>query len=133
MTIGRSCLAAQITIAGLLCAQPGCAQRNGWQQDESRRIEEVVRAEKLSEDLPEAEGTPLLAPPSTAPPLPTSSYAIQTAPPKRRAKTHRGAAGDTVDIASSKSGLQRQSHSKARHKREEELISNATAQGSSSR
>ena len=133
MTIGRACLGAPVAIAALLGAEPGCAQRNAWQQDESRRIEEVVRGEKFSEDNAVAKGTPLLAPPSTAPPLPTSTYAIQNTPPKSRAKTHRGAAADTADIASSKAGLQRPSHSKARAKREQELISNPTAQGSSSR
>ena len=133
MTIGRACLGAPVAIAALLGAEPGCAQRNAWQQDESRRIEEIVRAEKFSEDKPNAKGTTLLAPPSTAPPLPTSTYAIQNTPPKSRAKTHRGAAADTADIASSKSGLQRPSHSKARPKREHELISNPTAPGSSSR
>jgi hypothetical protein len=131
VTIGRRCV--PVAIAVLLGAESGCAQRNAWQQDESRRIDEVVRAEKFSENLPEAEGTPLLAPPSTAPPLPTGTYAIQNTPPKSRAKTRRGTAADTVDITSSTNGLQRQSHSKARQKREQELISNPTAQGSSSR
>jgi hypothetical protein len=123
-------LAAPVAFAAVLGLALGCPQRHAWQQDESRRIDEVLRSEKFSEDLPEAKGTPFSAPASTALPLPTSNYSIQNAPPKNRATPHRGGARG-VDTGSSTSGLQHSTHSRVRHKRDE-LTSAPSEEGSSS-
>ncbi len=125
-------LAAAAVIAAL-GSGPGCPQRAAWSQDESRRIDEVVRREKFSDDLPEIKGTPFSAPESTAPALPTKDYAIQNTQPKNRGKPHRGSAySQAQDTGTSKAGLRRSGQSSARHKREEELISIPAAGGRSS-
>lgn len=71
----------------------GCASRQVWQHDESRRIEEIMSSEKLSGDLAALNGTAFATPPSNAPPLAASSYEIQRPPPKKRSKPHRNARG----------------------------------------
>jgi hypothetical protein len=118
-------------IVAVLGIEPGCATRDAWQQDESRRIAEIVGSEKFSEDIPEVKGTSFLAPESSAPPLPTSKYAIQNRPPQKRSKSGRGN-GRGIEVGSS-TRAQRASHSKSRHKREEELTSGSAGEDSSSR
>jgi len=76
-----------LAIAAII-GQAGCAQRQAWQYDESRRIDEVMSS-KFSDDLAALNGTAFSAPPSNAPPLPASSYEIQHAP-KKRSKPSRG-------------------------------------------
>ena len=62
-------------IAALL-SEVACSQRQAWQYDESRRIEEVMSSKKFSDDLAALNGTAFAAPPSDAPPLPASNYEI---------------------------------------------------------
>ncbi len=94
----------------------GCAQRQRWQYDESRRIEEVMSSEKFSEDLAALNGTAFAAPPSNAPPLAPSTYEIQRPPPKKRSKPHRTTRG-----------------TKRRSRRDEDLTSQAAGEDSVSR
>lgn len=75
-------------IAALL-SEVACSQRQAWQYDESRRIEEVMSSKKFSDDLAALNGTAFAAPPSDAPPLPASNYEIQHAPQKKRPKPSR--------------------------------------------
>jgi hypothetical protein len=126
-------LAAIVVIAAALGSGPGCPQRAAWSQDESRRIDEVVRAERFSDDLPEMKGTTLSAPESTAPALPTKDYAIQNTQPKNRGKPHRGSVyTQAKETGTSKTSVRRSGQSSARHKREEGLTANPAEAGSSS-
>lgn len=117
------------TVAAALGLLSGCATRDAWQQDESRRIAEIMGTEKFSEDMPEVKGTSFLAPESSAPPLSTSKYAIQNRPPKKRSKSSRGGRGAEVG---SSTRAQR-AGSKSRHKRDEEVTSQSAESDSSSR
>ena len=116
--------AMPLAIVAVLGIGFGCATREAWQHDESRRIADIIGSEKFSEDLPEVKGTPFLAAESAAPPLSTSKYAIQNAPPKKRPKSSR---------SSNTRGVGASSHSKGRQKREEQLTSQSAEADSSSR
>jgi len=118
-------------IVAVLGIESGCATRDAWQQDESRRIAEIMGTEKFSEDIPEVKGTSFLAPESSAAPLSTSKYAIQNRPPQKRPKSSRGN-GRGMEVGSS-TRAQRASHSKSRHKRDDELTSGSAEEDSSSR
>jgi len=117
------------TIVAVLGFLSGCATRDAWQQDESRRIAEIMGTEKFSEDIPEVKGTSFLAPESSAPPLSTSKYAIQNRPSQKRSKSSRGGRG--VEVGSSTRA--QRAGSKNRHRREEELTSQSAESDSSSR
>ena len=99
-------------IAALVC-EVGCPQRQAWQYDESRRIEEVMSSRKFSEDLAALNGTAFAGPPSNAPPLPASTYEIQHAPPKKRPKPSRSSKRRTRqydDVTSQDAGADSASH-----------------------
>ncbi len=124
-------VAAAFAVAAAVGPQVGCAQRQAWQHDESQRIEDVMSSKRFSDDVGELKATPFSAPPSTAPPLPKSSYALQNAPPKKRSKPHRSARG--AEVSSSKQAAQRSSHSKRKTKRREQVTSQAAEADSVSR
>jgi hypothetical protein len=123
--------ATPLVIVAVLGIESGCATRDAWQHDESRRIAEITRAEKFSEDLPEVKGTPFLASESTAAPLLTSKYAIQNTPPQKRSRSNRRATRGME--AGPSTGPKRAGHSRGRHKGDEGLTSRSAEEDSSLR
>jgi len=64
--------AAALAAAFLL----GCGTRAAWSKDESERIEQILRPEKFSEDLPGAAGTAVYSAAAPGASLPEKDYAI---------------------------------------------------------
>lgn len=82
-------------VAGAMVAigymEAGCGTR-AWSRDESARIDQILKAEKFSEDLPGAAGTAVYSAPAPVAALPQKDYAIDNsrAKPKPPAN-HPGA------------------------------------------
>lgn len=81
---------SHLTAAALAAASVlGCGTRAAWSKDESERIEQIIKAEKFSDDLPGAAGTAVYSAAAPGSPLPEKDYAIDNT----RAKpplNHRG-------------------------------------------
>lgn len=85
----RQWMAGAIVAIGYV--EAGCGTR-AWSKDESARIDQILKAEKFSEDLPGAAGTAVYSAPAPVAPIPQKDYAIDNghAKPKPPAN-HRGA------------------------------------------
>ncbi len=83
-----------VALAALVLASaslPGCSPRSRWMHDESFRIDEGIKPEKFSSDLPGATGTSLAGAPPIAP-APALGYSLapQRGRPERK-ESRRGA------------------------------------------
>ncbi len=75
----------------VLALQLGCGTRSAWTRDESERIEQILKPEKFSEDLPGAAGTSVYAAAVPGPALPEKDYAIENTHSKPPGNNHRTA------------------------------------------
>jgi len=82
-----------VALAALALAAsfPGCSTRSRWMHDESFRIDEGIKPEKFSSDVPGATGTSLAGAPPIAP-APAQGYSLapQRGRPERK-ESRRGA------------------------------------------
>jgi hypothetical protein len=84
----RQWMAGAMVAIGFLKA--GCGTR-AWSKDESARIDQILKAEKFSEDLPGAAGTAVYSAPAPVASLPQKDYAIDNSHAKPKPPVnHRG-------------------------------------------
>ena len=81
-----------VLVALVLALAMGCGTRSAWSRDESERIEQILKSEKFSEDLPGAAGTSVYAAAAPGPALPEKDYAIQNTHSKPPGNNHHGTA-----------------------------------------
>lgn len=68
----------------------GCGTRSAWSRDESERIEQILKAEKFSDELPGAAGTGVYAAAPAAAPSPSLTYELQNSRAKPPSSSRRG-------------------------------------------
>jgi len=84
-------LVAWAVLALASASFPGCSHRSRWMYDESYRIDEGIKPEKFSNEVPGATGTSLAGAPPIAP-APAQGYSLapQRGRPERK-QSRRGA------------------------------------------